>query len=968
MNDYSDLNADFEEQLARTSKFVRAAFHVHSIDSYDWGKDGDAATNQRELFNSVDGQERYLDALVDAGMELVCVTDHMKSAYGFELAARAAERSDITVLPGMEISCTIPPGHREAIHILVVYPPDADPDVIERLFAEQPDLPGAGKRTGKEQVSFASLAEVRRRVDEAGGLFVLAHIDQQPRGHRAYVRSARGETAAMFALDANGAEQLTDISHEYADHLAELNPHAVEVRSHEDRHHYASFTTTKGAELGFACVARSDHHALEAFVDARAITYVKLSRTDMVCVRDALVFHETRVRFAEDLPSTPSPRLIGVRLRGGGFFAETTIAFNENLNCLIGPRGCGKSTLVEALRYVLGQRPLLDDAAAPSQDDRSFAALALATQAANLKDTEIELIYEHQGARHVLSATYDPDTPVTTRVFALDGTDSHVAAEVLSSAFPARIFSWSELETLGRQPRLQRLVVDRLAASLPALQERLREHGGDLASNRAQIAKNLVHLEQLLRRDSGALRRWAEFTTAYERLNTEEVKALFADLDLEREHIRVLEEVGDSVAGVADTAAALQQTSLAEDVAALLEQANEGVRSWWAQEMQDTLALDGLDRAVKVQASALEGEISTRSDAIARSLEDARKRATAHEAAIREQTNAESGSAVRRDQREQARTHLQASAAIRDQYLEAYAEVEALLVRRAELLLQLQDALEKVSAERLSVASGLSGRLGEIRERGPEITITVRAGADLEAFRRYLDEQFLSLERGGHFHRSQMASRMSAIAPTVIAYSILAREPSRLTGPELLTPEEAARLIGAFDVYSEDEDAGVVVVSSHVLQELLEMQEQQLEDLVTIESDGRPVDRLSPGGRSSAMLPLIALSDDVPLIIDQPEDNLDNRMVGQTLSLILARLKERRQIIVTTHNPNIVVGGDAEQVVVLDAVSDREARVETTGSIDQGDVIDAVIKIMEGGREAFQERRRRYAGRIGDQP
>ncbi len=112
------------------------------------------------------------------------------------------------------------------------------------------------------------------------------------------------------------------------------------------------------------------------------------------------------------------------------------------------------------------------------------------------------------------------------------------------------------------------------------------------------------------------------------------------------------------------------------------------------------------------------------------------------------------------------------------------------------------------------------------------------------------------------------------------------------------------------------------------------------------------------------MLPLIALSDEVPLIIDQPEDNLDNRMVGQTLSSILARLKEHRQIIVTTHNPNIVVGGDAEQVVVLDAPTSRSAQVETTGNIDRPEIIDAVIKIMEGGREAFQERSRRYGERV----
>ncbi len=72
------------------------------------------------------------------------------------------------------------------------------------------------------------------------------------------------------------------------------------------------------------------------------------------------------------------------------------------------------------------------------------------------------------------------------------------------------------------------------------------------------------------------------------------------------------------------------------------------------------------------------------------------------------------------------------------------------------------------------------------------------------------------------------------------------------------------------------------------------------------------------GQRSSAMLPLIALVEDAPLIVDQPEDNLDNRLVGRMLVDILANLKEKRQIIVATHNPNIVVSGDAEQVIVLD--------------------------------------------------
>jgi DNA repair ATPase RecN len=79
---------------------------------------------------------------------------------------------------------------------------------------------------------------------------------------------------------------------------------------------------------------------------------------------------------------------------------------------------------------------------------------------------------------------------------------------------------------------------------------------------------------------------------------------------------------------------------------------------------------------------------------------------------------------------------------------------------------------------------------------------------------------------------------------------------------------------------------------------------------------------------------------------------------------ILAELKERRQIIVTTHNPNIVVGGDAEQVLVLDAPHARQARVEETGSIDDDTIIEHVIRIMEGGKEAFEERERRYEGHL----
>jgi len=263
------------------------------------------------------------------------------------------------------------------------------------------------------------------------------------------------------------------------------------------------------------------------------------------------------------------------------------------------------------------------------------------------------------------------------------------------------------------------------------------------------------------------------------------------------------------------------------------------------------------------------------------------------------------------------------------------------------------------------VAGTLSKQLEKIGEEGPLVSILVEPGADRARLESFLEEGFLDSERGGHYKAQGLAEKLAPIGAEELAPAIIEGSPQRLQGNQAgVTEAHAKRLVEAVVPFEHDADADVTVPTSE-LAELLLLQEQPVDDMVRILSDGKPVDQLSPGGRSSAMLPLIALSDTAPLIIDQPEDNLDNRMVGNTLSSILAHLKERRQIIVTTHNPNIVVGGDAEQVAVLRAIDDRSAELELTGNIDDEDVIDAVIKIMEGGREAFEARERRYERHLG---
>ena len=117
---------------------------------------------------------------------------------------------------------------------------------------------------------------------------------------------------------------------------------------------------------------------------------------------------------------------------------------------------------------------------------------------------------------------------------------------------------------------------------------------------------------------------------------------------------------------------------------------------------------------------------------------------------------------------------------------------------------------------------------------------------------------------------------------------------------------------------------------------------------------------LSGGQRVGILLSLLLeTDDDRPLIIDQPEDELDNQFLSETLLPILRKLKGRRQVILATHNANIVVNGDADQVIHLEATANH-GQVAHSGAIDEPDVRNAIIRTVDGGKEAFRMRKLKY--------
>ena len=131
-----------------------------------------------------------------------------------------------------------------------------------------------------------------------------------------------------------------------------------------------------------------------------------------------------------------------------------------------------------------------------------------------------------------------------------------------------------------------------------------------------------------------------------------------------------------------------------------------------------------------------------------------------------------------------------------------------------------------------------------------------------------------------------------------------------------------------------------------------------------LNADQKDLTELSPGERGGLLLIFYLMLDrrDVPLIIDQPEDNLDNKSVYEILVTFIKYAKGRRQIILVTHNPNLAVVADAEQVIHV-AIDKKDAKNEFasfSGSIEAPKINQSVVDILEGTLPAFDNRRLKY--------
>ena len=253
-------------------------------------------------------------------------------------------------------------------------------------------------------------------------------------------------------------------------------------------------------------------------------------------------------------------------------------------------------------------------------------------------------------------------------------------------------------------------------------------------------------------------------------------------------------------------------------------------------------------------------------------------------------------------------------------------------------------------------AAERANRIG-INLRQKFIEVTVEYAGDREAF-------LAAWGRLAPDGRTQLGRRWQELAGRLMTLfaSSSAASPWRLLERYLAKPERApqdvAALIPDITAHLEGEEP------ARIWEQIQLTRVPDLVDLILYRADGMRAGsvregKLSDGQRNTAALALILAQGDGPLVIDQPEDELDSNFVYRDLVPLLREIKHHRQLIFATHNANLPVNGDAELVYALEAREGR-GKLLAQGGLDRDEITEAVLEIMEGSDEAFRRRSEKY--------
>lgn len=884
------------EFLTNGARFHRVDLHIHSFGP------------SHDVQDTTMTPKAIVQAAIAERLDVIAVTDH-NEIENVDATLQAAAGSPVLVIPAIELST--PEGH------LLCFLPTLD--ALQKFFGR---ITVVDRNTPTSRCQ-NSILDCLNHLATLSGFGILAHVDE-PSGFEAETPGNSPHKVdvlchrALLGIEIRVATSPVS----YSDTDTDAN------RKNCGKERIKRLGL--GSRQYLARMLNSDSHTLSALgrnaQGDRKVTRVKMDCPSFDALRIALEDTDARVRIEDQIP-VAVPHVIGMHIEGG-FLDGQQVHFSSNLNCIIGGRGTGKSTMFEAVRCLTGEASestIVDSEIWPNQ-----LSLFWKDQAGQ----------SHSLLRSIGGTLANLDDPIAGPVtFQIESYGQGETAQISKQAQENPVALLSYLDRF--------IDIDE-----PAKEE--NQARDELLALRTDIEKATKNVEAIpqFERDLATTQ---QQLSALEQAKAKDVIALQRKLAAERE---VRSQIKIKLSEIEQSLDSLSPKGRIEEIVTLADPA--------------TLAV-GADEYRRIIASARSFEADA---------ETARGQAKIsfgklQKAAEMEMKSWKSKDADALSTIEAKRKALEAQNIRLDMaYIQTLAKDEARLKTDVVNLRAWKPHLEELRRRR----SVTSKRRWAARER-IAMTRDAYAKTASDTLKSALSDLFVSLK----FLRSayspdaeqQIIEAMGWRTVQVPRAKLLIQQ---LTVPGLLDAIDK-RTVGSImsvttgektKVFDKSEaDRIITSLSAPAIRFALERCEVHDLPCLTVTKPvwgpngkqqyvSRDFSRLSLGQQQSVLLALMLSSkSNSPLIIDQPEDNLDGEFIYQSLVPVLRLAKERRQIIIVTHNANIAVLGDAEQIVVLKSTSEKGV-IASRGSIDDPVTREAACGILEGAKEAFRRRAKIY--------
>ncbi|RIY39878.1 TrlF family AAA-like ATPase [Neopusillimonas maritima] len=896
----------------------------------------------------------FAEACYEKGLDVVGITDHNFLSKDFiphlQTAFDEIEREfshKITLFPGFEFEAA---GVGRGVHVLCLFEPGTDLTRLDSILTECGVSYPRVNVAGQLEKSDKNLKEILRITqDKYGGIVIMPHATSND---------------GIFDNDSI-AEWLQQDQFTNPDLLAVEVPKPVHLMS---AGYQRLLRSGDDCQPGWkrirpiATLMSSDNKKLVDF-DAHQkptpnsigyrYSWFKMSEPSIESLRQAFLDHESRIILPEDVTTDTHPAqrvrqatIKSISIKNVAFLADQQVHFSPNMNCVIGGRGSGKSTLLEYLRIILG------------------------------KDKSKDLDYgTKERIKRVRDTLNEPRAEVEVCWVSADGVEDRIVWQNGSPtvqgrdlADPETFFNSLPLHFYSQQ-QLNRLTESKTDdGSVRQAQRLLELVDGFTKSELDELADREHKLKLQIQDAFSNLRKSKTLEKDYKRLQQEhqeldrQWKARSEIQEDARRH-QLLKAEARYLEGLAGTPGKqfTDVATLAETIAAshVAFQATDSAHAAWFRQFDD-----------KVKAAK---------DSLAKTIRDAVEQ---FEIAVEDiKTNDPAWNAIR-EELDQADAKFSEACAAKGLTTDDVGHLQEINQSRAKK----QREIDETGAEiqRLKEAAGDTGLLMqqlhqiwreqfqkrvEAAERANELAV-LKEGTQrfIEVSAKYQQDHKNFRELWQSFAPSDGRTRLGKnwescgeTLYTLFAGQVDAESPWQVLEERLSVEQGSAG--SDFGTNSQE-------LFQHI-QDNLERWEklrcsrvQDTVDMKLFRADGSTAGSiaegsLSDGQRNTAALALLLAQEGGPLLIDQPEDELDSNFVFRELIPMLRKVKSKRQLIMATHNANLPVNGDAELVYAFEA-RDGKGEALACGGLDQASVTKVVLDIMEGTEEAFRRRREKY--------